>query len=304
VAALSLVGGTAFAGGHPNEPTKAAVCKYVGKPGVDERLQTGQNPIVVDRKSWMVVGSYFQDAQGRSFVLEFLNPGDPDPDISQCPAPAGPSQVTPAAPTTTQPSCNDPNETVTPSNQAGVIWSPTGSTTLKPGESVTYTASPANGYTFPNGVQTSFSATNTFDPRTCPTPTSPPPTSPPPTSPPPTSPPPTTTPPTSPPPTTAPPTSPPPTVPTTPVSHPTPHQPANTCPSGNTWFDTNHNGKVDNGECVPTANAETGLGPNAPASASESHAGLGTWLPYEIAAFAVVGLGSLVGLRKLALRRR
>ena len=92
---LALVGvggaGTAFAtGGNGSsqlDPAKAAVCKYVGKPGVDERLKLGKNPIVVDRKDWMVKGSYFQDAQGRSYVIGFLNPGDPAPDVSQCPAP-------------------------------------------------------------------------------------------------------------------------------------------------------------------------------------------------------------------------
>jgi len=31
-----------------SEVHKVFVCKYVGKPGVDERLQTGNNPISVD----------------------------------------------------------------------------------------------------------------------------------------------------------------------------------------------------------------------------------------------------------------
>ncbi|MDB5170252.1 MAG: putative serine protease, subtilase family [Candidatus Saccharibacteria bacterium] len=48
-----------------------------------------------------------------------------------------------------------------------------------------------------------------------------------------------------------------------PVCHncnPTPPPPAAECvPPNNTWFDTNHNGVVDAGECVPTATAETGL---------------------------------------------
>ncbi|MGC8635286.1 MAG: hypothetical protein ACP5VP_11645, partial [Candidatus Limnocylindrales bacterium] len=54
---------------------KVYVCKYVGTPYVDERLQTGQNPIDVSvnaiGESPVVVGSYFKDAQGRSYVLAF-----------------------------------------------------------------------------------------------------------------------------------------------------------------------------------------------------------------------------------------
>ncbi|MDB5186770.1 MAG: hypothetical protein JWM07_242, partial [Candidatus Saccharibacteria bacterium] len=86
------VAGPASNGGCPVvvSPKKAAVCKYVGTPGVDERLQTGQNPIVVDRKDWMVIGSPFQDAHGRSIVIAFLNPQDPEPSVDQCPAPEGP----------------------------------------------------------------------------------------------------------------------------------------------------------------------------------------------------------------------
>jgi hypothetical protein len=69
---------------------KVFVCKYVGTPGVNERLQTGQNPIDVDvhaiGESPVVVGSYFNDAQGRSYVLAF-DTGQPDPSVSSCPAP-------------------------------------------------------------------------------------------------------------------------------------------------------------------------------------------------------------------------
>jgi hypothetical protein len=69
---------------------KAFVCKYVGTPGVNERLQTGQNPIDVDThaiaESPVVVGSYFNDAQGRSYVLA-LDTGQPDPSVSSCPNP-------------------------------------------------------------------------------------------------------------------------------------------------------------------------------------------------------------------------
>src|SRR5512138_2905598 len=35
----------------PNGEHKVVVCKYVGTPGVDERLQTGNNPITPDANS-------------------------------------------------------------------------------------------------------------------------------------------------------------------------------------------------------------------------------------------------------------
>lgn len=74
---------------------KVFVCKYVGTPGEDERLQTGQNPIDVSVNAipdYQGVGSYFADAQGRSFVLgpehEASDHVD-EPDVSECPQPEG-----------------------------------------------------------------------------------------------------------------------------------------------------------------------------------------------------------------------
>jgi hypothetical protein len=60
------------------------VCKYVGTPGVDETLQTGQNPISVSISSisgFPGVGGFFADAQGRSLVLAF----DTGQDAPSCP---------------------------------------------------------------------------------------------------------------------------------------------------------------------------------------------------------------------------
>jgi hypothetical protein len=79
---------------------KVFVCKYVGTPGVNERLQTGQNPISVSANSTggTAVGSFFNDAQGRSFVLAIDN-GQPTPDVSLCPAGQGPTEIpTPEVP--------------------------------------------------------------------------------------------------------------------------------------------------------------------------------------------------------------
>src|SRR5438270_13788988 len=76
-AALVAAGATAVAGavmvmsalGAPtagaSPQAKFFVCKYVGKPGVDETLQTGQNPIDVSGNAInefpVVVGSFFAD---------------------------------------------------------------------------------------------------------------------------------------------------------------------------------------------------------------------------------------------------
>lgn len=73
-------------------PDKVFVCKYVGTPDVDERLQTGDNPISVSSSSTggTAVGSFFADAQGRSFVLAIDN-GQPEPPASDCPVPDNPT---------------------------------------------------------------------------------------------------------------------------------------------------------------------------------------------------------------------
>lgn len=66
------------------EHDKVFVCKYVGTPGVDERLQTGQNPISVSISSisgFPGVGGFFADAQGRSLVIAF----DDGQDEPSCP---------------------------------------------------------------------------------------------------------------------------------------------------------------------------------------------------------------------------
>lgn len=58
---------------------KYFVCKFVGTPGVDETLQTGNNPISVSGNALpdgVTVGSFFVDAQGRSFVIAIDNTGN------------------------------------------------------------------------------------------------------------------------------------------------------------------------------------------------------------------------------------
>lgn len=87
VLAVTSMGATAAMGKDHGPAGKVFVCKYVGTPGADERLQTGQNPISVSInaiKDYAGVGSYFNDAQGRSFVLA-EDVGQPEPDVSECP---------------------------------------------------------------------------------------------------------------------------------------------------------------------------------------------------------------------------
>ena len=70
---------------------KVYICKYVGTPGVNETLQTGQNPIDTSVSAVgvdpVVVGAYFNDSQGRSYVLAF-DTGQPEPPVTDCPPPS------------------------------------------------------------------------------------------------------------------------------------------------------------------------------------------------------------------------
>ncbi len=96
---VSLIAAPAQA--HNDHPAhKVWVCKYVGTPGVNERLKDGKQPISVDSDA--TVGSYFNDAQGRSYVLA-VDDGSPAPDASQCPAPDGGTTTTVEDTTTTLP---------------------------------------------------------------------------------------------------------------------------------------------------------------------------------------------------------
>ena len=119
VAALLLLPSTVVAG----EDHKVFVCKYVGTPGVDERLQTGDNPISVDVHAIPIynkddpandspedlVGKSFADAQGRSLVIAVDNGQDEpecptdevEPTPTPTPAPTATPTATPELPTPT-----------------------------------------------------------------------------------------------------------------------------------------------------------------------------------------------------------
>ena len=69
--------------------SKVWVCKYVGTPGVDETLKQGNDGLISVNtnaiKEFAGIGSYFNDAQNRSFVVAWDN-NDNKPPVSMCPA--------------------------------------------------------------------------------------------------------------------------------------------------------------------------------------------------------------------------
>lgn len=128
LSASDLFGATAAA--TPDDtPKKVFVCKYVGTPHVDERLQTGDNPInvsinAIQNNQWDgTVPGWFSDAHDRSYVLAY-DVGQDEPDVSECPAPEGPKEVeVPATPSVNDP-CGPRNATwVIPEDTESVVWS-------------------------------------------------------------------------------------------------------------------------------------------------------------------------------------
>lgn len=94
---------------------KVYVCKYVGQPGVDERLKDGKNPIEVavssiQNNQWNgQVPGYFSDAQDRSYVLGYV--GEiPEPTADDCPGPDNPPTVVPVPSQDSLDPCNQPGE--------------------------------------------------------------------------------------------------------------------------------------------------------------------------------------------------
>lgn len=143
-------------------PAKVFVCKYVGKPGVDERLKAGKNPISVSSSSTggAAVGNYFADGQDRSYVIA-IDTGQPTPSTRACPTAAAPTTVTPVAPIVSAPTCTAGGALTLPTTP-GVVY------TISPvytGAPVTYvvTAGAAPGYVIAQGAPTSF--TVTVDPQ-------------------------------------------------------------------------------------------------------------------------------------------
>lgn len=110
---------------------QVVVCKYVGTPGADERLQTGENPIVVDDHSLTGKGFdgtfpfSFSDAQGRSIAVRWAANAH-DGDLSDCPGyqPPPSQEVTPSPSPSPSPSLTyepsiEPSPTASPSPSTG-----------------------------------------------------------------------------------------------------------------------------------------------------------------------------------------
>src|SRR5215213_11815286 len=102
IAAVGLVAFSTPAHAAPAS-SQVWVCKYVGTPGVDERLQTGNNPIRVsgnaadeDNDGQVFVGEQFADAQGRSVIVQIEGE---DPGIEACAPTDGPTDGPTAKPT-------------------------------------------------------------------------------------------------------------------------------------------------------------------------------------------------------------
>lgn len=82
----------------PTTPKKVWVCKFVGQPGVNERLKSGKNPISVSinsiaQNTWNgTLPGWFSDAHDRSFIIAY-DTGGSGPSASDCS-----EHITPRAP--------------------------------------------------------------------------------------------------------------------------------------------------------------------------------------------------------------
>lgn len=167
--ATMLATGVGVANATPGTPHKSYVCKYVGTPGVDERLQTGQNPIYVDNASLkpnpdgiVEVGDAFADKHGKSVVIVANTVKlDPEPTIDACPAaePGEPGEVS-ASVSFIDPTCDLHADVVVVAAE-GLDYTLEG--IAVGGSTVTVTATAQEGYVL-NGQSTwthTFSATPT-----------------------------------------------------------------------------------------------------------------------------------------------
>ncbi len=147
---------------------KVFVCKYTGTPGVNETLQTGNNPISVSVnaiKDFHGIGSYFNDGQNSSYVLAYdtrTGGGQGgEPSISECPQ--VPANSATAAPATSEDACGTDNDTITIPTVDHVYYTINGNTvsgTLPAAGSTTVVAHAEDGYTLTAEYSHTFNFTN------------------------------------------------------------------------------------------------------------------------------------------------
>jgi len=130
-----------------NPEGKVFVCKYVGTPGVDERLQTGDNPISVSISAipdYHGIGSWFADEQGRSYVL-VEDVGQPKPPVTDCPQVETPTSTTPPKVAFTPTFTSTPTQTDLPT----ATPTPTGTDTMPPAPTTTTQPSATSTHILP-----------------------------------------------------------------------------------------------------------------------------------------------------------
>jgi hypothetical protein len=144
----------------PPPPTlKDWVCKYVGTPGVNERLKHGNDGLVWVSTS-ATQGNYFDDGQNRSYVLLKNAPQDPKPDASQCPQPS--NDWATADVQWIEPSCENGNQADYATSGDHVTWSVvSGSAT--PGSWITLKAKATSPYEFEHGDEDTKLFSHKFD---------------------------------------------------------------------------------------------------------------------------------------------
>lgn len=140
-------------------PNKVFVCKYVGIPHVNERLQTGNNPISVSVNSiqnnqWDgTVPGWFSDAHDRSYVLAYdTRTGggqEGEPSVDECPSP---EMGVASASVSTNPATCDVAEQLVYGSITNATFSGTPNGTYGPG-SYNVTATANVGAAFPGDVQ-------------------------------------------------------------------------------------------------------------------------------------------------------
>jgi hypothetical protein len=146
---LAACGGAAATGQETTTlpSDKVFVCKYVGTPGVDERLQTGDNPISVSINAVqqpIVIGAFFNDAQGRSVVIAFDVGQVPEPSRNNCPEPPPPpttstSSTTSTTEATTSTSTSTTSTTIATTTSTSSTTTSTSSTSSTTSSSTTST---------------------------------------------------------------------------------------------------------------------------------------------------------------------